>query len=83
MSRITYDALGGDEPRAGDVLRTKRGCTWLVEASRQVRSRVSASRWALQVRPVVELPTGARVLSLVWYPRGQARIRYVNGRRSK
>lgn len=73
--RITYDhdPTAGAPPTVGDVLQTRRGRTWLVLASRQVKSMVSNSRWALRVQKLAEAPRGARVLGLQWYSRGPKR----------
>lgn len=74
MGRVTYDAGPAGEPRVGDVLRTERGHEHLVVSCRQVRSRVSPSRWALVTRPVgVYDPEEHRVLPLRWHPRGRRR----------
>lgn len=76
MSRCTYDAAPGEEPRVGDVLRTKSGILHLVVACRQVRSRVCAHRFALELAPY-STPEGGtdgrRVLPFFWYPRGRRR----------
>lgn len=72
MGRCTYDADPRREPRVGDVLRTKRGNLHLVMSCRQVRSRVSSSRWDLRLEGVADAGE-RRVLPLVWYPRGRKR----------
>lgn len=73
--RITYDhdmELGAG-PTAGDVLQTVRGRTWLVLESRQVKSKVSLSRWALRVASVElnAIDGDPRILPLRWYARGK------------
>lgn len=76
--KITYDCGGGEEPRVGDYLRTRTGRTYFIHASRQVRSRIHASRFSLTVEVAPADLVGARlgrVLPLVWYPRGRKKPR--------
>lgn len=72
MRRITYDANEGVTPQPGDVLATLiRARLWLILVARRVHSR-HPNRWALGVERV-EHADGARLLPLVWNPRGPRR----------
>lgn len=74
VKRCTYDWDGQPDegPRPGDCLVTKTGRRWQVLESRQVKSRVHPSRWALKI---LRVPAGlfkaTRELDLVWAPRGR------------
>lgn len=70
--RITYDAAAGVTPEAGDVLATIiRSRLWLILEARRVHGR-HPNRWALRCEKVMAAD-GARLLPLLWYPRGPRR----------
>lgn len=72
LKSITYDWDGsGPGPSPGDVLETRTGRRYRVVFSRQVRSRVHRSRWALRVaiEPQAQAGRSGRYFPLVWSKR--------------
>ena len=73
LKKCTYDWDGpGEGPQRHDVLVTKTGKRWRVVFSRQVRSRVHPSRWALALvkEPSALVGRSGREFPLVWASRG-------------
>lgn len=68
---ITYDS--GEPPRTGDYLRAARRVYRVLWVSTVAKGPNTGTRHRLRCLVEAEIPEGARVLPLVWYPRERSR----------